>query len=326
MRISVRQQTTLCFIAAAICIVGCIAPTVHAAEVVVQNDSLAGGASGTIQVGFVAGESAASWLTSPCDGDIVAVQVFWRSATGTEPLSIEDSISIFAAGSFPSPGSLLTSIVGPVMTDSVLNEFRYLDENLTIPLNVPVTDGQIFVVSFKFLENPNQLVGPSLVNDTDGCQNGKNTIDAQGLGWVSSCLLGVGGDWVIRAVVECETAAAGPGSVPNGFDAPGVPLRMDLTEAGQLVLTWSDSCSASDNNYEIYHGFMGAYYSHFSKICATGGTTTTFAPDMFDRYYLVVPTDGVQEGSYGRDSDGVERPQGGGACHSQQTVTCPLVP
>ena len=185
-------------------------------------------------------------------------------------------------------------------------------------------DGQIFIVSFKFLENPNQLVGPSLVNDTDGCQNGKNTIDAQGLGWVSSCLLGVGGDWVIRAVVECETAAAGPGSVPNGFDAPGVPMRMDLTETGQLEFTWSDSCSASDNNYEVYHGFMGAYYSHFSKLCTTGGATTvTFPTDMFDRYFLVVPTDGTEEGSYGRDGTGTERPRGGGVCHSQQSVNCP---
>ena len=103
-------------------------------------------------------------------------------------------------------------------------------------------------------------------------------------------------------------------------------MLMDLDEGGQLVLTWSDSCSATDSNYEIYHGFMGAYYSHFSKNCETDATTTTFAPDIFDRYYLVVPTDGIQEGSYGRDSNGVERPQGGNACHSQQTVTCPVPP
>jgi hypothetical protein len=72
---------------------------------------------------------------------------------------------------------------------------------------------------------------------------------------------------------------------------------------------------------------MFAYYSHFSKLCTTGGATTaTFAPDNFDRYFLVVPTDGAQEGSYGRDSDGIERPQGGGACHGAQTVICPLGP
>ena len=61
---------------------------VQAAEVTVQNDSLTGGDPGIVQLGFDPPESAASWQTSPCDGAIVAVQVFWRSETGTEPFSI----------------------------------------------------------------------------------------------------------------------------------------------------------------------------------------------------------------------------------------------
>ncbi len=171
-------------------------------EVTVQNDSLSKGDLGNIQVGFVAGESAAAWLTSPCDGNIVAVQVFWRSFFGTEPPSLEDSIKIFDGGSFPFPGTLLEILEGPVMTDNVINEFRYLDENQTIPLIVPIANAQVFVVSFKFFNTPPPL-GPSVVTDIDGCQAGKNAIDAQGLGWVSSCFLGVTGDFVIRAVVEC---------------------------------------------------------------------------------------------------------------------------
>ena len=183
-----------------------------AAEVTVQNDSLAKGGQGTIQAGFVAGESAASWLTSPCDGNIVAVQVFWRSLLGIAPQSLEDSITIFDGGVFPTPGAQLALLEGPVMTDSVINEFRFLDENQTIPINVPVTDGQTFIVSFKFFNTPDQTVGPSVVNDT-GCQAGRNTIDAVGFGWVSSCLRGVSGDWVIRAVVEC---GAQPGACCEG--------------------------------------------------------------------------------------------------------------
>ena len=80
-----------------------ILPTV-AAEMTIQNDTLAAGGTGNIQAGFVAGESAAAWLTSPCAGDIVAVQVFWRSVIGTAPQSIEDSITIFDEGIFPNPG------------------------------------------------------------------------------------------------------------------------------------------------------------------------------------------------------------------------------
>ena len=47
-------------------------------EVTVKNDSVVGGSQGNVQAGFVTNESAAAWLTSPCDGNIVAVQVLWR--------------------------------------------------------------------------------------------------------------------------------------------------------------------------------------------------------------------------------------------------------
>jgi hypothetical protein len=308
---------------AAITAAGAPGTAISAAELVVQNDSLTGGDQGGIQTGFDPGESAAAWLTSPCDGVVVAVQVYWRSLTGTAQQSIEDSITIFQAGSFPFPGAELAILEGPLMTDGGFNEFRFLDENQTIPLSVPVTGGQTFVVSFQFLNDPNPASGPSLVNDTDGCQAGKNTIDAVGIGWISSCLLGVGGDWVIRAVVDCA-GAAGPGSVPNGGDTPGDPLRLERLADGDLRLSWSASCSDSDDDYEIYRGFLGSFPSHFATTCSTDGqTTTTFSPDSFDRYYLVVPTDGAQEGSYGRNSIGDERPQGGGACHDQQPPSCP---
>jgi hypothetical protein len=188
-------------------VVYCPAPNACAEEVTVQNDSLTGGSEGSIQAGFIAGESAAAWLMSPCDGNIVAVQVFWRSYYGTEPQSLEDSITIYGSGAFPSPGAQLAVIEGPIMTDSVVNEFRYHDENQTIPLIVPVTDGQTFVVSFKFLNSPPPL-GPSVVTDVDGCQAGKNAIFAIPGGWINVCLLGVTGDWVIRAVVDCNPGQA----------------------------------------------------------------------------------------------------------------------
>jgi hypothetical protein len=47
-------------------------------------------------------------------------------------------------------------------------------------------------------------LGPSVVTDNDGCQAGKNGIFAIPGGWFSSCVLGVSGDFVIRAVVDCE--------------------------------------------------------------------------------------------------------------------------
>lgn len=318
------NQRTCLILAVTICLAISLA---GAAETTVRNDTLVEGGTGNIQAGFVPTESAAAWLTSPCAGDIVAVQVFWRSVIGTTPQSIEDSITIFNGGIFPQPGPVLETIVGPVMTDAVFNEFRFLDENMVIPLIVPVSNGQEFVVSFKFLNAPNQTIGPSVVDDDDGCQNGKNALHASIAGqlfWFSSCALGVQGDWIIRAIIDCQEGS-GPGSTPNGGDAPGTPLLMDRLGNGDLQLTWSPSCSDGDDDYEIYQGLMGVYPSHFRKICTTdNATTTTFSPDNFDRYYLVVPTNGSLEGSYGRDSQGNERVQGGNACHVQPPLlSCP---
>ncbi len=188
----------------------CLAAAAPAAEVTVKNDGLTDFSAGVIQAGFVTGEKAASWLTSPCAGNIVAVQVFWRSLTGGAPITIGDAVDIHRAGTFPTPGVLAQSVLGPVLTDGVLNEYRYLDENNTIPLSVPVAQDETFVVAYTFSENPPGS-GPSVVNDADGIQANRNAIYANlGSGlftWFGSSFFGVNGDWVIRAVVDCQAAA-----------------------------------------------------------------------------------------------------------------------
>lgn len=198
-------------------------PLARAAEVTVQNDSLTGGQTGAIQAGFAAGERAAAWLTSPCNGSIVAVQVFWRSFFGGAPPVLGDVITIYGDGVFPVPGPVLNNsgvppipaeLFGPVMTDGVINEFRFLDEQMSIPLNVPVTAGQRFVVSFQFFDDAG-VFGPSVVTDT-GCQPSKNAIYAVPPGaWFNSCALGVSGDFVIRAVINCPDPT-GACCLPNG--------------------------------------------------------------------------------------------------------------
>jgi len=168
-----------------------------AQEVTVQNDNLFDFGQGAIQAGFVADERAAAWLTSPCEGDILRVQVLWLSFFGNAADSLEDSITVFDAGSFPVPGAVRAELVGPLMIDGGLNEFP-------LPVPLPVTAGEEFVVSFRFLNSPGPF-GPSVVTDTDGCQAGKNGLFAiPPSQWFSSCDLGVGGDFVIRAVVDCS--------------------------------------------------------------------------------------------------------------------------
>ena len=176
------------------------ASTVHAEEVVVQNDALINFGQGFIQVGFGAGESAAAWLTSPCDGDILRVQVLWRSQSGGAPDTLADAITVFADGPFPVPGAERVVLSGPLMVDGPLNEF-------TLPSPLPVATNEEFVVSFEFLDDP-PIVGPSVVTDADGCQAPKNAIFAiPPSAWFDACALGVSGDFVIRAVLDCPAGA-----------------------------------------------------------------------------------------------------------------------
>lgn len=195
------------------CALGCmilvalLVPPAGAEEIVVKNDTVPEDGGTAVIVGdFIAGEEAAAWLTSPCDGTIVAVQIFWLEGTPGHGQSLEQAIHIYDEGVFPLPGSQLEIMEGPVMTPGYLNEFRYLDEAQTMPLSVPVTAGQKFVVSLEFY-NPTDVGsgGPSVVRDINGCQAGRNALHANPGGWLNFCLF-LGGDLGIRAVVECQGA------------------------------------------------------------------------------------------------------------------------
>ena len=184
---------------------------VLAVEVTVQNDNNIPGAT---VPNFIPGDHVSVWLTSPCDGDVVAVQVYWDSQLGANPPSQETSISVLGSGAFPTPGAVLQNqgavpavVVAPILTDGLYNEFRHLDQAMTTPLSVPVTNGQTFVVDLEiFNQSSGNPLASSVVPDTDGCQAGLNAVFTNPPGtYLDACLLGVTGDWLIRAVVDCRT-------------------------------------------------------------------------------------------------------------------------
>ena len=114
-----------------------------AAEVVVQNDSAIGGTPSTVANLFISGESAASWLTATCNGDTVAMQVYWASQFGGAPAQLEQALTLFSAGTFPTPAAALASIPGPTPSDGVVNEFRFLDPPTNfVPLQIPSRRGR----------------------------------------------------------------------------------------------------------------------------------------------------------------------------------------
>lgn len=248
---------------------------VGAVETTVKNDSLGNNDPGAIVWGFVGGEAAASWLTSPCNGNLRAVQVFWRSPSGGSAFEIHDSVSIYRAGTFPTPGSEAAVILGPVLNDGVLNEWRYLDENNTIPLNVALTSGEVFVVSFKFFTEPLAGSGPSLVRDADGIQANRNGLLAYLSGnffWFNSATLGLTGDWVIRGVVDCPVVAQ------NADVSVALSASRALYLAGESLdytITVSNSGPAAASATSIVDIFPAGYTATAWTCTASGGATCT---------------------------------------------------
>lgn len=102
-------------------------------------------------------------------------------------------------------------------------------------------------------------------------------------------------------------------------------LLVTKAAPSELQLSWQPSCSTDDDDYAVYGGELGAFTSHTIETCSTGGATSASLPMPDDsRYYLVVPLDGLDEGSYGQDSNGVERPAGIATCGTQRVETpCP---
>lgn len=128
----------------------------------------------------------------------------------------------------------------------------------------------------------------------------------------------------------CELAdGSSDGFIPPAAAVPGGRTSGLIVEKGagdEVTLTWGPSCSAADSDYGVYEGQLGNWYSHapVAGLCSTGGNTmATFDASTGNRYFLIVPNDGATEGSYGEDSDGIERPVGAGPCDVQSLGNCP---
>lgn len=179
-----------------------------AAEVVVQNDNIPPSGAITIVGDFVAGEEGGVVLKSPCDGNIVGIQILWLSGTPGAPQTLEEAIHIYTyqASTFPFPGPEKQLMEGPLLTPGFWNEFRYIDDAQTIPLNVRVNRDEKFIVTLQFYNPTNVLGGSaSLCRDADGCTTNSNVLFAVGWGWSNFCGFPVflQGDLGIRAVIDC---------------------------------------------------------------------------------------------------------------------------
>lgn len=126
--------------------------------------------------------------------------------------------------------------------------------------------------------------------------------------------------WPRSSYVNALSLLVGPGTVP-------VNMRVHrlLLDGSQVQLVWGAGCSAGDEDYGIYEGAIGSWYSHSLVDCndALGDLMEDIGTTSGDRYYLVTPKNPSDEGSYGVDSAGVQRPVGAPACIPTQVIACP---
>jgi hypothetical protein len=126
--------------------------------------------------------------------------------------------------------------------------------------------------------------------------------------------------WPITSRLDALSFLAEPGTVPT--------LQVAKKSATELTVSWSDSCSPGGvDDYAIYRGTLGSWYSHQAFDCADsdGVPLSEDVPiGSGSYYYLVVGTNANDEGSYGLDSAGFERPAGSPTCGAvTQELGCP---
>ncbi len=136
--------------------------------------------------------------------------------------------------------------------------------------------------------------------------------------------------WPAGSVVDGLSGQANPGRIDPTIE----PLRLGKAPGGQLVLTWSASCSSGADDFGIYEGTLvsidNGIYDHVRIDChdAAPALSETITPGAASQYYLIVPYNPQGEGSYGVTSaPSVERPQAVGPldrCSVAQILTgCP---
>jgi hypothetical protein len=191
------------------------------------------------------------------------------------------------------------------------------------PGDVPISTGPVTYISGS------DLIATLGVNDGLGLLPGSYRLLVCGTtsirDWAGNAMdgngNGTGGDDFRRNFTVTGNTA--PGDVLNSLR-----LGKSTVTPGRIRLNWSASCSAAASDYAIYRGTIGSYYSHTSVACTDvgGDRVEEITPQAASSYYLVVPLSATAEGSYGRASNGSERPMASplGRCHSSQVMGgCP---
>jgi hypothetical protein len=241
-----RNARTLALIVAVMLLAGASRARAQCTETLFQNYT--GGGQVTCPC-FVANEQAGAVFTLPAAAypiEILKVGIGWGSQFGGSGQTLAEAINIYAHG-LPDPGAPIFSLVGPQLTDGVINEFNLAP----LPGEIVIPSGS-FTVALEFnTDNAGDPFAPSVVHDGNGCQAGKNVVFAIPGGWQSACALGVTGDWVIYVKYRSlkVTAAASPATVTfataPGFQTTCSTVNINNTGCDTLLIKNIAGCGTA---------------------------------------------------------------------------------
>jgi len=165
--------------------------------------------------------------------------------------------------------------------------------------------------------------------------NNRIASDVQSTNYIDNDLLPLTKySYIVRAVIgdKCSeennvcltaiTPSGPPGEVPQKSGS-GVPLLISKSGTN-LIISWGAPLgSCGPINYGIYRGIIGDYYSHTLIDCYDDlhDRIEVIPSDTGNYYFLVVARTSTKEGSYGKNSSGIERPKGIETCVPVQDLS-----
>ncbi len=115
---------------------------------------------------------------------------------------------------------------------------------------------------------------------------------------------------------------------PGEASGPASPMLVTgySSPSGAISVSYGPACGAIDHT--IYYGDLSqvATMSFSGQACSLGtSAAATFNPGSGSFFWVIVGNDAVVEGSYGKNSSGVERPEDSGltTCQVPQNLTAP---
>jgi hypothetical protein len=246
----------------------------------------------------------AAFVLGPDTGDlVVSFDVPTDlSAIGGAVYDPADLVQFMRTG----PGCAGWSIVGPYFDASAATPPVALSDNVT---GADVRGGDT-ILNFDV---------PTAIGSPD-------YLPGQQVAWDGAAfsLFNASASWPISSRVDAMAFPPDPGSVPSS-GAASLRLTKPAGFPPTIRLIWGPASSAGAEDYGIYEGTIGSWTSHTAIDCHDDGgdLQEDITPQAASSYYLVVPNNPNDEGSYGTNSGGSPRPPGTATCRPTQALDCP---